>query len=665
MDMSYFTAVVKSTTFPPYDPWLAGGYLNYYYWGFVYVGTLTKLLGIVPGMAYNLILPILYSFTGLGVFSLAHNLVKWSIDNGQWSMINERLAWLAGGVATGLAVVAGNLGEMRVFMTAWDRASTLPPDSNQFMRLLDGALNVLGGTPTPLYPGDWFWTATRAIAVTEGEVQPITEFPFFTFLYGDLHAHMMALPLTILALGWGIGLVLQGQEKRATVWSTLGQWGTAVLALGVLYPTNSWDFPTYAVIFTLAILLWNWRLHGWTLVALTRALYQTAVVIGLAIVAYYPFWANFGTGYTSISLWEGSKTSMGDYLVVYGLFLFILVTFIATEFKQWAQSWTLENLEKYSGVITLVVVGLLPLGPVLWWMHGRGYVIAFIALPLILLAGGMAVWATSRPLSRRIVYALLASGLGLTLFVEIFVLDGDIGRMNTVFKFYLQVWILFSVAAGAAFAWLTPLIGQEWRPNSRLVWRTAVAILLAAALLYPLMATRAKWAIRMGEPEQQVTTLDSLAFMEYVTYAENGRTVSLNYDLEGIRWMHRHIEGSPVILEAHSGNPYRSVGNRIAMYTGLPSVVGWDWHQRQQRTTTPGSLVSSRINEVNMLYNTTDTLLAEYLLAKYNVSYIYVGQLEWNYYAPEGLNKFDQMVANGTLEEVYRNRGTSIYRVWR
>ena len=75
MDLSYFTAVLKSTTFPPYDPWYAGGYINYYYYGFVFAGVLAKLLGIVPTLAYNLILPMLYSFTGLGVFSLAYNLV--------------------------------------------------------------------------------------------------------------------------------------------------------------------------------------------------------------------------------------------------------------------------------------------------------------------------------------------------------------------------------------------------------------------------------------------------------------------------------------------------------------------------------------------------------------------------------------------------------------
>ena len=74
MDFSYFNAVLKSTTFPPYDPWYAGGYLNYYYYGFVFVGMLVKLLGIVPSFAYNLILPSLFSMLALGAFSVGCNL---------------------------------------------------------------------------------------------------------------------------------------------------------------------------------------------------------------------------------------------------------------------------------------------------------------------------------------------------------------------------------------------------------------------------------------------------------------------------------------------------------------------------------------------------------------------------------------------------------------
>ena len=59
MDFSYFNAVLKSTVFPPYDPWYAGGYLNYYYFGFVIAGVLVKWLGIVPSIAYNLIIAYL------------------------------------------------------------------------------------------------------------------------------------------------------------------------------------------------------------------------------------------------------------------------------------------------------------------------------------------------------------------------------------------------------------------------------------------------------------------------------------------------------------------------------------------------------------------------------------------------------------------------------
>jgi uncharacterized membrane protein len=193
------------------------------------------------------------------------------------------------------------------------------------------------------------------------------------------------------------------------------------------------------------------------------------------------------------------------------------------------------------------------------------------------------------------------------------------------------------------------------------VWQTTLALLVFAAALYPILATKAKWDIRMNKDAPH--TLDGMAFMPYVEYGDSGQTVPLNYDYEAIQWMYRNISGSPVIAEAHSSNPYRSVGNRVSMYTGLPAIVGWDWHQRQQRAVMPGTLVSSRINDVNTLYNTINVNDAITILDKYDVRYIYVGQLEWVYYQPEGLIKFDQMVEAGYLEEVYENDGTSIYRV--
>jgi uncharacterized membrane protein len=127
--------------------------------------------------------------------------------------------------------------------------------------------------------------------------------------------------------------------------------------------------------------------------------------------------------------------------------------------------------------------------------------------------------------------------------------------------------------------------------------------------------------------------------------------------------MQRNIEGSPVIAEAHSTNPYRSIANRVSMYTGLPAVVGWDWHQRQQRAVLPGSLVSNRIQDVNTIYNTQDMAQAEMLLNKYGVSYVFVGSLERNYYQPQGITKFEEMADLGILEVVYMDDKVTIYRV--
>jgi uncharacterized membrane protein len=152
------------------------------------------------------------------------------------------------------------------------------------------------------------------------------------------------------------------------------------------------------------------------------------------------------------------------------------------------------------------------------------------------------------------------------------------------------------------------------------------------------------------------------------SYLGTSQTVPLHYDYEAILWMRQNIPGSPVIAEGyshpHSGfSTYRTITSRVAMYTGLPAIIGWDWHQRQQRTVVPGSLVSTRVNDVNTLYSITNTAEALTILDKYDVRYIYVGQLEWVYYNPQGLLKFDNMVEQGYLNEVYRNGGVSIYEV--
>ncbi len=688
MDLSYFTAVVKSSVFPPYDPWYAGGYINYYYYGFVFVGALTELLGITPTVAYNLILPMLYSFTGLGAFSIAYNLTHkiQQRHNKHESLISNlqspisTLPLLAGLSAVALCILLGNLAEIGVMVGAWERAS----DSNintgigiidTTVRTLDGALAVtFGGQNAPIYPGDWFWTATRAINIEPGEVAPITEFPFFTFLYGDLHAHMIALPLTLLALAWAVSLVLSSDwRERATprrsAIATGLLWFTGALAIGVLRPTNTWDWPTYLFLGALAVAFYAIQRNRdrFPLVAIGQALLQIAALAALSTLLFLPYIRNYGAGYESLALWQGSYTYLTNYLVIYGLFLFLVLTHLAREFRAWTATWTAETLTSWRPYARTIVVALFIYVLLLVVLFLRDYWIAPVVLTLTIIAGLLGL----RPgisAARRVVLILISSALGLTLMVEIVVLEGDIGRMNTVFKFYMQVWIMLSVAGGVALALAWQSMQRHWSSSRRRGWRVALGVLVALALLYPLLALPAKWRSRTAPDAPR--TLDGMVFMQSASYGDSrydgsSVTVELDDEYEALRWMQRNVQGSPVVAEATPpdvGEAYRSIGSRVSMYTGLPTILGWDWHQQQQRTGM-ANLIRGRMTDVSILFSSPDASLAAEIIESYDVRYIYVGTQEHLYYPEEGLQKFDQMAEIGYLREVFRNNSVTIYEV--
>jgi YYY domain-containing protein len=585
----------------------------------------------------------------------------------------------AGLVAAALCILLGNLAEVGVTLDTWQRASDItngtglaPVDA--LVRTIDGGLDLtFTDRSAPIYPGDWFWTATRAINAEPGEVQPITEFPFFTFLYGDLHAHMIALPLTLLALAWAVSLALQGdlernqkgsEKKNANFLATGLRWLVGALAIGVLWATNTWDYPTYLFLGVLAIIYYTCRRHDrFDIKTVGEAGIGAVALVFLSYFLFLPFSQNYGSGYASFSLWPGSFTKLTNYLIIYGLFLFFILTHVAREFRSWTNSWTQKMLESWELIALPLILALFGYVTLITLLMVKGYWIAPVALTLTILSGLLGL-RPNLPTERRIVLILISASLGLTLLVEFIVLDGDIGRMNTVFKFYMQVWVMLSVASGTAAIWAWN--AMRHRKRLRRVWQVALVILVAAAALYPLLATKAKWDTRMNKDAPN--TLDGMAFMQDTSYSDaafdgSAQTIELQHDYDAISWMQRNIDGSPVIAEAHSNNPYRSVGNRVAMYTGLPAIVGWDWHQRQQRAVLPGTLVTERINDVNDLFSSPDEAKALAILNKYDVDYVYAGQLEWIYYHPEGLSKFDRMVDQGHLAEVYRNAGVSIYEV--
>jgi uncharacterized membrane protein len=155
--------------------------------------------------------------------------------------------------------------------------------------------------------------------------------------------------------------------------------------------------------------------------------------------------------------------------------------------------------------------------------------------------------------------------------------------------------------------------------------------------------------------------------MAFMRYAEvlggpqgDARRISLTGDYYAIRWLQENVEGSPVILEGLGWREYLWA-NRVSVYTGLPTVVGWRHHQAQQRVGVDGEMVNWRLDDVNECYNTTDIARAEEILEQYDVGYVYVGEYERAYYDAQALAKFDQMVERGLLQLVYDAHGVKIY----
>lgn len=160
-------------------------------------------------------------------------------------------------------------------------------------------------------------------------------------------------------------------------------------------------------------------------------------------------------------------------------------------------------------------------------------------------------------------------------------------------------------------------------------------------------------------------TLNGFAFFQHGVFTEpraEGTTADdvsfrLDEDLPLIQWLRQNVEGSPVIVEA-VGPLYRWTG-RISEYTGLPAVIGWDWHQIQQRTDY-APLVQQRRTEVQRFYTDPSTDFAERFLRKYNVQYVIVGTEERVHGTEPGLAKLAAMPA---LSEVFRDGPNVIYRV--
>ena len=676
MDFAFLNAVIRAEHFPPEDPWLAGHPISYYYFGHLMMASLTQLTASAPAVGYNLAVALIPALVAAASFGLLYNLIRLS-GGSQRAGLGYAL------LAPVLVVLIGNL--EGVFELAhnqgWGGSGFW-----QFVGIkgLDGA-GLDGGTQAAggFFPdqGWWWWRATRVIdTLVDGQSldYTITEFPFFSFILGDLHPHVISLPFLLLFLSLALNLFLSsGKVGLDWLRSNPLEFGAVALALGSLSFINTWDFPTYAALLGLLLFAkaygesWEDRLSPGSLPQLdplSLAARNTALMwiplVAVAALLFLPFYLDFSSQAGGILPYTGPGTRPLLFLVVIGLPFLLSVSFL---FKQ------LGGITRFSradapALLTVLTVGLFPF--LLWavlmlslYLFARGAglgagldagqlagrtLFVLLGLALVCLAGLSALQRIKTGRERMTVYPLLLLTVGAYLLMGaelFFVVDGFGNRMNTVFKLYYQAWLLLALAgAYGIYYWQAhaPLRNPAFR-LAHYGWTGVAALAIIASLYYPVGAALERTGLLQPGETLADNTLDGLAFVKETDPGEYA----------SIAWL-RAQDSHGIMVEA-VGADYSSYG-RVSGSTGIPTILGWKGHELQWRGTS--QLFDGRAESVAEIYQSPDPSRVRELLERYDVQYVYAGRREQISYGATQLGEFPDL-----LRTVFQQGNVTIYEL--
>ena len=565
MDYGFMEAMMRSKTLPATDLWYSQGKINYYYGGQYFAVFLTKLSGAKVELTYNLMRTFVAGLAFAMPFSLVHQMVtdRLGKTRSRWKKALPSVTGILAGISVSIA------GNMHYVVYG----QIIP-----FIRKLKGE-------EVSSY---WFPDATRYIGFNpDVEDKTIHEFPCYSFVLGDLHAHVVDIMFVLLLLGLLYAWMkkvrtteLSGESmSRKQFWKKqllMPQLLAAGALLGMFHWTNYWDFVIYFVVTCGAALFMN--IIGqkgrskWVL-GVTAA--QAAEVLILATVIILPFTLQFDTSNMVQGIALAKHHSLPhQLLVLWGLPGILTILFVVSLLIE-----KLRGAEQKSLYHLLTSIRLPDLFAVL---------LGLCAIGLVLIP--------------ELVYVR-----------DIY--ENGNARANTMFKLTYQAYIMFGMTMIYAIFRLL-VIGK----NKILKVLAFIGLFFFVWTCGYFGNSVHSWFGEVWKPSQY-KGLNATAFLE----------TDFPEDVNGIRWLKENISDAPVVLEAN-GDSY-SEYERVSAMTGLPTIMGWYVHEWLWR----GDLadLNAKIEEIKEIYTSTDETRVKELLENYNVSYIFVGSCERNKYGAD------------------------------
>ncbi len=625
MDYAILKRLSLSTHFPPDDSWMAGMTLQYYYYGYHLMDVVRRIAGLPLRDFFNLGIPVVYASFAMALFG-------------------------AGLVLTGRRAFAMFAALGGAFVGNYEFARQL------LVRRFDEGRWAFGSL-------DWF-AAARVIPGT------INETPAFAAFWGDLHPYVIAFPLVAAAVALVVAMAREGESPFSSARprrDRLLALAVLSLALGSLYPTNSWDYPTFLALAVAAMampLVPPIRTARGAFAALRPAAGWAAALVLLSVLLYLPFHIGFGK---QVGRGVGIATLRSDaaaMLVHFGPWVLVVAIWAWTAARSGAErrgrllplALAIVGLVAYERWGTAPVEGLLHvaggdggvrLAAALSLEHlllrGLSFVL-LIALLWTLLADLPAGALRTGPGIARL---LVAAAFGVVLVCEFAYVDdfydGEKERMNTIFKAYVQAWILLAVGGAG-------LLAASWtaladRRRARIGFAAALAAVLLPSLLFALLADASRSSGFTRTRSGNEPTLDPLSLFEK----------RHPYDAAAVAWVDAHLPPDSRIVEA-ADHAYKWE-SRFATFTGRIGLVGWKNHESGWRN--DWAPATQRGHAIDQIYTAPDLETARAAARRYDADYVVVGELEQDTekYPEFRLAKFE------ALEAVYRNERVSIYRL--